>query len=213
MENEDKQESILANHAIKDDFEKRHAYDLSASKYAQKKGLELALTATGAGVGFIAGKYGIHKLPIKAFPKSLRELVENDPEMRREFEFPASLMGSAIGMSVGTVPIAYEHWRKEEAKRFAVQEMNQDVANAKIRTRTDPELVEENIRLRQMLEEKAAQTEALLSAKKQIVDDLTDSHLGKEKKKPTSKISTNGHELAEQALHAVAEVATHSLGH
>ncbi len=69
--------------------------------------------------------------------------------------------GMILGGLVSGSVLAYGHWVKQESTKLSVQEINQDIANVKLRTRGTEELAKENMRLRAMLREEEAKTEAL----------------------------------------------------
>lgn len=62
-------------------------------------------------------------------------------------------VGGFTGLLGGGIVVGYDHWRKQESERLAAQEINEDVAKLELFKPSDPELVAENKRLRQMLAE------------------------------------------------------------
>jgi hypothetical protein len=135
--------------------EEKYREELSAKTYGFKKVRELAIglgtTLIGSILGGIAGKTGEQK------DISLMGTPVSKP-------FLGSLIGATIGSMVGGIVMGYEHWRNMERERLGVKEINEDVANMKIRERTSPELVKENERLREMLATEEQRTARLQSS-------------------------------------------------
>ncbi len=51
----------------------------------------------------------------------------------------------------GNIAVGYDKWRKDESSRLSADEINHDIANLELFKPSNPELVEENKRLRSML--------------------------------------------------------------
>ncbi|GEM_PF-2624539 len=173
----------------------KHEDELSAGSYAKKKLYELAVTGTGFAIGGgTAYKLTEHKpsLVFKAFswlplPESFRnefKAASTSPEkltaLSTELKKPIAFLGGAVGMILSGLVLGYEHWRKVESEKIAVDEINRDISNIKIIPHSNPELERENIRLREMLEKeekKTAQFEqqqpsSIINSKTIIADNL-----------------------------------------
>lgn len=61
--------------------------------------------------------------------------------------------GAFLGLLSSGMALGYDQWRKEESTRVAAREINNDISKMRILEPTDNELVAENKRLRQMLNE------------------------------------------------------------
>jgi len=87
--------------------------------------------------------------------------------------------GMMVGSMIAGFFLGYRKWRREEAERIAVAEINEDVSNMKIRTRTDESLLQENTALRGMWEDEIGRTDELkaitaaLEKKKSPIDHAT----------------------------------------
>ena len=76
------------------------------------------------------------------------------------------IIGFFVGSMIGQIVQGYDRWKKHEAGRLAVAEVNQDIANITVlKQRTNPELVQENQTLREMYATVKTQNEALLAQK------------------------------------------------
>lgn len=139
-------------------LEDEYADRLSAGTYALKKIKEVVITAGGVVGGWFAGrqidKYkGYGSMLSDTHAEILDAANPGRGARLRGLATPVAVLGAAAGSIVSGIALAYGHWRKEESQKLAVDEINRDIANMKIRQRTDPELLKENDRLRAMLEQ------------------------------------------------------------
>lgn len=106
-------------------------------------------------------------------------------------------IGAAVSGLIATAVFAYEHWVKQESTKIGVQEINADISNVKMRTRTDPELVRENERLRGMLHEEEVKTQKLrteLEAKKQA---MPQAHVAASQLQQMGRVSESGVDISQ----------------
>jgi len=158
----------MANEAL----EQKHADDLSIGRYTFKKIREMVVMGGGAIGGALAGIFAGKPSEI---PLIAAEVVEEIPLLKRLPTFISGMskgqaalagIGAMIGTVAGALIIGYEHWRKEESQKLAVDEMNKDMADTIAIQPVDKELVTENKRLRGMLhelEEKRSYREEILA--------------------------------------------------
>lgn len=143
------------------DIREKYAAQLSAGTYTWKKVKEFVITAGGIVGGWFAGK-GFEKIRGKATSPFVIPLGKDAVGQPKGIKgSAATIIGALVGSSIASMIIAYEHWRKMESNKLSIDEINNDVANMKIRQRTDPELLKENDRLREMLETENKNTETL----------------------------------------------------
>jgi hypothetical protein len=143
-------------------FEEKYSKELSAGTYAKKQIMDVFISLGsmlgGGALGyFLAGK-GSKEIKNPFYGKESK-IAENIAGLDNSKEkitvdrwFIGILVGTMVGSLVGGLIQGFSRWRKSESERLAVAEINEDVANMKIRHRTDPELLKENQRLREMLE-------------------------------------------------------------
>lgn len=120
---------------------------LSAGTYAYKQVRNIVVQAVGMGGGAAAG-LGLAKALGKnmvTLPKFAGELGGAAVSARYVF----GSIGAIIGAIGSTLVLGYEHWAKAEAEKLAVEEINKDISEAKLRM--DPELMRENNALRAMV--------------------------------------------------------------
>lgn len=158
---------------------------LSPMAYAGKQVrillVQMAGLLGGGGIGFWLGGIGAKTMRVPKFVADL--MAKGDPEAIEKLaavEVPKKMVGATIGVFVGTVittlVLGYEHWVKGEAERLAVDEINRDVAESKLRM--NPELQRENKLLREMVEKQDAQLQvrdahqpaATITAKDAVVE-------------------------------------------
>ena len=125
------------------DFDRKHNDELSASTYAGKKIYETIVSFLGIGLGAAVG-YSMDKH--HGFQATAK----------KKFGW-RTIAGAVVGSTISGIILGYQHWRKVESTKIAVQEINNDISNMTIRQRTDPELIRENDRLREMLDQMDAQ--------------------------------------------------------
>ncbi|MFO1241971.1 MAG: hypothetical protein U1E36_02030 [Rickettsiales bacterium] len=176
-------------------FDQKHADDLSASRYATKKLYELGVTGAGVLLGgtaaYFLGKSGKFRSWItnKFGEEAYRGAVSLNEETQKLGKFsPLTFVGGTLGTAFSSLFLTYEHWRKEEVAKLSVKEINEDISNMKIRYRTDPELLKENERLRDMLAEEEKKTEALRKDSPQTRIDAKDTS--------STKLKENTQEIA-----------------
>ena len=142
--------------------------------------------AIGAG---LAGAYKPSSLELR--PETLAEVEKFGSIGKSIARSPHKWVGGAIGAFIGgniaLLFLGYEHWAKGEAERLAVDEINRDISEAKLRM--DPELMRENTTLREML-------------KAQQVEHATPMH-----DQPHHKVSA--HSVQHEGKHEAAQELTH----
>jgi hypothetical protein len=150
------------------DLQDKHADDLSASRYTLKKVRETVI-GVGSLVGgvFAGGMIGGwmskgKNLPTNAMPEGLPFIGGKRYNLKQQF---GGLIGAFVGTLVGGLYLGYEHWRKVESQRIAVDEINKDIASTVAIQPVDKELVAENKRLREMLEARSNAPEHLQEKK------------------------------------------------
>lgn len=130
-----------------------------AAKQARMVGVQLAASFGGGAVGYFLGNIGKKRV---ALPTLIRDLVPARNEGMSDGTVPKKWLGAALGYFVGTsiatIVLGYEHWSKGEAQRLAVDEINRDMAESKLRM--NPELQRENTLLRDMIAQQDAQLKA-----------------------------------------------------
>lgn len=119
-----------------------------AWKQIRSMGISFIMIGAGAFIGHTVGKNMNRPMKVPQFlSKWLGETI------------PSRLGATYIGIAVGTVVDGlfqgYEHWVKGEASRLAVDEMNRDIAESRLRM--NPELLRENALLRDMVAKQDAQ--------------------------------------------------------
>lgn len=146
-------------------FEEKHAEELGVKSYTFEilKGFIPLITA---GVGGYIG-YKSHGLVGKLFPK-LEGVTQRTTDKVTEkvgvgkgavtiskkwseTQNVGAGAGGVVGLLVGSIPLGYREWRKNESARLAAREINEDISNMRIVQRPDEELLAENSRLRDML--------------------------------------------------------------
>jgi hypothetical protein len=127
---------------------------LSFGTYFGKQIRDFVVNVAGAGGGLAAG-WGIGGLfKSKPFKVGTTEILEHFGWVgAAAAKSPNKAIGAGIGYVVGSLGavtvLGYERWAKGEAERLAVDEINHDIAESKLRM--DPELMRENATLRDML--------------------------------------------------------------
>ena len=131
-----------------------HADELSGGAYVKAIAISLLKSAVTLGVG--AGAFFLAK---KHAPESIEKLVEKASENTK---FETTETKTVIGW-VAAIPAAitasslmhYDKWKEAKSKGIAVQEINEDISGAlRVHQLSDEDLLIENKRLRNMLEEK-----------------------------------------------------------
>lgn len=90
--------------------------------------------------------------------------IDNTPRDSRftvSYKTLGAIVGGIVGATIGGIILGYGKWKKKESERLAVGEINDDIANIKIRQRTDEELIRENNSLREMYREAVEQRESV----------------------------------------------------
>ncbi len=155
-------------------FEKKHEWELSATRYALKQlvqwGVSLGSTVVGGAGGYLLGKHKpewVDKTIIKQVKKIPSPFIQ-DPEVLAALESGgakkgvAAFLGAMAGATLAGVALMFEHWKKEESQKLAVDEMNTDISTAlTMHERTNPELLAENNTLREMWNAERQKTQAL----------------------------------------------------
>lgn len=139
------------------ELEQKRADDLSVGRYTFKKIRETVISFAGTFGGmFVGGKIGGamsegQKLPaVYKIPKGIPFIGGKSYNTKQA---TGGFVGMMVGSLVAGLIIGYEHWRKIESQRIAVDEINKDIASTAAIQPTDKELVAENTRLRGMLAE------------------------------------------------------------
>ncbi len=104
-------------------------------------------------------------------------------------------VGAIVGSMIGGIIKGYSRWEKHEKERLEISEINEDVANMKIRHRTDPELLKENNILRETLAAEIQKTEEIQKAHPQK-SSATDSILQEGRKTHTAHAENTHSALA-----------------
>lgn len=158
------------------DIKERYKDKLTAGVYAKKQITDILVqfgSLIGGGLigNFIGKSFG------KKNPASAME-SETTTWIPKGIHVVGTAVGAILGSMIGNIIQGYNRWKKHEAERLAIAEINEDVANMKIRHRTDPQLLAENDRLREMLEVESQKTQELeqqVSSKKNAsVDKILD---------------------------------------
>lgn len=152
-------------------LEKKHEDELSVQRYTFKKIRETVISFGGLiGGGYIGGLLGGMYAKSKNLPHEMSIIAEGVPFLSgkgiNKQQGNGGFIGVMLGSLISGLIIGYEHWRKVESQKLAVDEINQDIANTIAIQPTDKELVGENKRLRGMLEEleaKRANRDAILA--------------------------------------------------
>ena len=184
-------------------FDQRHAEELGAKRYAFKQlkqwGINFGFPIIGAGAGFGIGSLFRKSKPL--LPEMTATALEELPSLEQNViklgskvtkaQAIVAASGAVVGVVVAGLVELYEHWRQVESARLAAAEVNEDVSNMKIRMRTDPELLRENDRLRQMLEAEEQKTAKLGGAKPTahaLHESPAQSHQAHLENKPTNRL-------------------------
>ncbi len=157
----------MANENPRKSIEEKYKDKLTPVAYAKKEIADFAISVGSmvAG-GFIGNTIGNRLKKPGAVPDK-DSVFGNVEKIYPKISVWGALIGSMLGGMVGGIIQGYSRWKKHESERLAVSEINEDVANMKIRYRTDPELLRENERLREMLAEEEKKTEALKQQKEE----------------------------------------------
>lgn len=140
------------------DLKEKYKKDLSVGTYAVKQIADIVISFGSMILGGIAGNY-IGNTYAKSVTIGQEELKRFG--VTWNIHPVGAMVGAMAGGMIGGIIQGYSRWKKHESERLAVSEINEDVANMKIRYRTDPELVRENARLREMLEQEEQRTIAM----------------------------------------------------
>lgn len=156
------------------EYDKRIERELSPEAYAMKQvrtiGISLLGVAVGAGLGHLAKRAGGMKLlegvmgrqvknsvPELSLEKEAR-LEDNVKNLLEQYPNILEYAGGFLGLVGSGMFQEYEHWHKEMSAKLAVDEINRDIAQARIRT--NPDLLAENKMLRQILNDQDKQLAA-----------------------------------------------------
>ena len=156
-------------------FDEKYQKELSAGTYAKKQIYDLVISFGSMALGAFAGYKFAPKGNSKVINFIGKKLFDEEKDIDVDSLSPKAkegaaytnkityaFIGSLIGGIIGGIIQGYSRWHKQESERLAVQEINEDVANMKIRDRTDPELIRENDRLREMLDVETQKTQVML---------------------------------------------------
>lgn len=161
-------------------IEEKYGEKLTPVVYAKKQIGDMLISfgslIAGAYLGSLLGTKVDSKnaIPTKSMPFGLEKAMPAQAHVK------GALIGAVLGGMIGGIIQGFSRWRKHESERLSVAEINEDVANMKIRNRTDPELVKENARLREMLEEQEKKTAQMQSVASKIVEHGPKPHGHKE---------------------------------
>jgi len=153
---------------VTQEFYEKHKSELGPLAYAWKQVKILGITFGAAAIGAIiarplwkiTGKKDM-EIPIPD-PRALFSpgwAIKNEDKLIIGKGHASNVVGGFIGLIVGGIINTYGHWKNVRGQQLAVEEVNNDISQMKIRQRTDPELLKENDRLRAMLEEKTMQSD------------------------------------------------------
>jgi len=133
------------------DYDSRMKEELSPTAYAAKQFRIMGITIAGAGVGYGLGKVAKGMGVMGAIERALGKQVsaEEAAEITKKVGNLPEWTGAFLGMMGSGMFLGYEHWFKEEAAKMAVDEINRDISQARIRT--NPDLLAENRALRAIL--------------------------------------------------------------
>ena len=163
--------------AERQEFKEKYSKELSAGTYAKKQIYDLIVSFGSMAIGAVIGsRIGAKS---NAFDSN-HENTRATGILGKKVNLAGGGTGLIIGSIIGQLIQGYERWFKNESERLAVSEINEDIANMKIRDRTDEGLVRENDRLREMLEVEEQKT-ATLTEK---LGGAAKDHLKKGKKSP-----------------------------
>ena len=136
-------------------FDEKYSKELSAGTYAKKQVLDIIVSMGSIVIGGLVGNY----IGVKAnlFGHNSAEDF-GSKYLPKKQNLAGAGIGALFGSIIGQLIQGFGRWKKHESGRLAVAEINEDVANMKIRDRTDPELLKENDRLREMLDAESQKT-------------------------------------------------------
>lgn len=143
---------------------------LSPTTYALKQMRDLLFTVVGVGGGgYLGYKFGGYfsenRKVSDGFASAFKKLFGAGGELIADAPtkwiglFTGSFLGEAVAINI----LGYEHWKKTESARLSVEEINQDIAEAKLKM--DPELKRENTELRKMIAEQDEQLKSMHAEK------------------------------------------------
>jgi hypothetical protein len=167
---------------------------LSPGTYAYKQIRNIVVNVAGYGVGWFAGGFigGFFDKNKTGVANQAEKVIERGMDVEgflSNVKKSGKSLGSWVGLVVGgmaaSIYLGYEHWAKGEAARLAIDEINRDIAETKLRM--NPELRRENNLLREMI------------AKNDVATHGREHH-----SKPKSTINTSDANL-EASPHALGE--------
>ena len=154
----------------KDRLKEKYAEELSPKRYALKQLKQWGILFGGTAIGAFAGgklfklfkrKGGganahndlIDEIVAEmAIPDGARKAGQKLLNGPLNLDSLGTMIGAMLGMIVSSIALAYEHWRKVESEKLAVEEMNRDISHMNIHVRPDPKLVKENDRLQHIVQ-------------------------------------------------------------
>lgn len=154
------------------DLKEKYKEKLTVQRFVTKQVIDLVISFGSLIVGAAAGYY-IDKSTYKP-GNNLKQTIDTnlqnpDADNWLKSMIPArgglrgGVIGAFVGSFIGQTFQGYERWSKHESERMAVEEINRDIAGFQaMRQKANPELVEENNRLREMLAVESAKTQELL---------------------------------------------------
>lgn len=135
-------------------------------------GVQVGGTALGAFIGSYLGKReDVAKFTGSGITKFLENfnILNRTPSVSRMGRIMAGIAGGVIGLIIGGAGAAYSHWKRSEAQKLAVEEINRDLST----------LMAKRLKTEDMLQTQGATIEQLLKDEqaRQVHDnDLTFSH-------------------------------------
>lgn len=152
------------------DLKEKYKEKLTVQRFVTKQVIDLVISFGSLIVGAAAGYYidkSTYK-PGRNLNQTIDTSLENPQNIIKSFIPPrgglrGGVIGAFVGSFIGQTFQGYERWSKHESERMAVEEINRDIAGFQaMRQKANPELVEENNRLREMLAVESAKTQELL---------------------------------------------------
>lgn len=123
-------------------------------KQLRMLGITVGGTLLGVGLGYaVQAIFKVKQLKVPAFAQAVIPSPEIGPRT----------LGGIAGFVIANYFQGYEHWLKTEGEKLAVDEINSDIAESRLRM--DPELQRENRALREIVAKQDAQLQAQAGAK------------------------------------------------
>lgn len=149
------------------DLKDRYKEKLGVGTFASKQAIDFVISMGSMAVGAVAGYFIDKNTYKKPLDGSFITEKEGLGAMIPRGGIRGAVVGGLLGSTIGQFFQGYDRWRKHEAERMAVEEINRDIAGFEaMRQKPPAELVEENARLREMLAIETAKTKELQAGRK-----------------------------------------------